>query len=225
MSNITFDLQQLLIPIGQYILLQDVTWERYEIILTAQGERDVGRSSRIAFCDEVLEIMVPLPEHEYLKRRIGSLIEDLLEELNIEFEGFGSTTWRRQQKMAGAEPDECFYIHNFAAVRGKIDIDLQRDPPPDLVLEIDITSRSLDRLTIYARLGVPEVWRVNQNQLRIYQLQDDYYEETESSLAFPNFPVKMLPNFVQSYQSGGRIALRQAFRKWVRNWLNTNSLS
>jgi len=234
MTNLTFEFKQLLVPVGQNILLQDISWNRYESILSGYGDYGVRRASRIAYCDEVLEIMVPLPEHEYLKRRIGSLIEDLLEELDIElaqgsrrsflrrsleFEGFGSTTWKKQQKMAGAEPDECFYIQNFAAVRGRVDIDLERDLPPDLVLEIDITSKSLDRLTIYARLGVPEVWQVERNQLRIYQLVNGLYEETESSLAFPEFPAKLLLPFVQDHLASGRIALRQAFRTWVRSRL------
>jgi Uma2 family endonuclease len=219
MTNLTFEFKQLLVPTGQSILLQDINWNRYESILSGYGDYYVRRTSRIAYCDEVLEIMVPLPEHEYLKRRIGSLIEDLLEELDIEFEGFGSTTWKKQQKMAGAEPDECFYIQNFAAVRGRVDINLERDPPPDLVVEIDITSKSLDRLTIYARLGVPEVWQVERNQLRIYQLVNGSYEETESSLAFPEFPAKLLLPFVQEHSASGRIALRQAFRAWVRSRL------
>lgn len=107
----------------------------------------------------MLEIIVPLSEDEYSEDAIGDLVKDLAEELAIEYECFASTTWRRQECMGGAEPDNCFYIQNLPAVRGRLNIDLNSDPPPDLVLEIDITSKSLDRLPIYAWLGVPEVWR------------------------------------------------------------------
>lgn len=118
--------------------------------------------------------------------------------------------------MGGAEPDNCFYIQNLAAIRGKLDIDLASDPPPDLVLEIDITSKSLNRLPIYARLGVPEVWRYDQKQLRLYQLVNGTYVETQNSLAFNEFPVKFIPDFIKQNLVAGRNALRQSFQLWVK---------
>jgi len=118
--------------------------------------------------------------------------------------------------MSGAEPDECFYIQNFPAIQGRLNIDLgQGDPPPDLVLEIDHTSKSLDSLPIYARLGIPEVWRYDKGELYIYQLTNNAYISAEFSLAFPDFPVKSLPNFVKQHMAQGRRVMRQLFSLWV----------
>lgn len=181
-SNPTIELNQLVLLPGQSVLLQNISWSKFEEILSELGEH---RASKLAYDQGVLEIMVPLPEHEYFKDAIGDLVKDLALELTIEYECFGSTTWRRKERMGGAEPDNCFYIQNISAIRGRLDIDFASDPPPDLVLEIDITSKSLDRLSIYARLNVPEVWRYDQKQLRLYQLVNGTYTETQTSLAFP----------------------------------------
>ncbi len=212
-TNLSIELNQLIVPPGQSVLLQNVSWQQFEDILLELGEH---RSSKITYYDQTLEIMTPLPEHEYFKSSIGDLVKDLADELGFEYECFGSTTWRKRKEAAGAEPDECFYIQNFPAIRGRLDIDLSQDPPPDLVLEIDITSKSLDSLPIYARLGVSEVWRYDRKQLRIYQLISGTYVETEASIAFPKFPVKSLLNFIQQNLADGRRALRQSFRVWVR---------
>lgn len=176
------------------------------------------RAKRIAYDQGMLEIMVPLPEHEYFTSSIGNLIQDLAEELGIEYECFGSTTWKKQEKMAGAEPDECFYIKSLPAILGRLDIDLNQDPPPDLVLEVDMTSKSLNRLRIYSRLGVPEVWRYDLGQLWLYQLVNEEYVETEISLAFPEFPLKRIPANVKQNPVTGRTALRRRFREWVKSF-------
>jgi Uma2 family endonuclease len=212
-NKLCIELNQLIVPVGECVLLQNVSWQQFKDILSELGEQ---RSSRVAYYDGILEIMVPLPEHEYFKSSIGDLVKDLADELGIEYECFGSTTWKKQKGAAGAEPDECFYIQNFPAIRGRLDIDLSQDPPPDLVLEIDITSKSLDSLLIYARLGVSEVWRYDRNQLLIYQLVNERYVETQTSLAFPEFPINSLPNFIKQNLADGRRALRQSFRMWVR---------
>lgn len=212
-SNSTVQLNQLVLLPGQSVLLQKISWSKFEQIISELGEH---RASRVAYDQGMLEIMVPLPEHEYFKDAIGDLVKDLAEELAIEYECFGSTTWRRQGLMGGAEPDNCFYIQNLPAIRGRLDIDLSSDPPPDLVLEIDITSKSLDRLPIYARLGIPEVWRYDKKQLRLYQLVNEMYVEIETSLAFSRFPVKSIPGFIEQNLAAGRNSLRQSFRLWIR---------
>lgn len=209
----TIKLNQLIVLPGRSVLLQNVTWHSFENILDELGE---NRAAQIAYDQGMLEIMVPLPEHEYFKDAIGDLVKDLAEELDIEYECFGSTTWRRQEHMAGAEPDSCFYFQNLHAIRGRLNIDLNQDPLPDLALEIDVTSKSLNRLPIYTRLGVPEVWRYDRKQLRIYQLLNGEHIEVENSLVFPEFPVKSLPDFVKQNLVTGRVALRRAFRTWVR---------
>ena len=207
-------INQIVVPPGQSVLLKDISWQKFEAILLGLGQ---DRSSKIVYDRGTLLIMVPLPEHEYFKEAISDLIKDLADELGMDYESYGSTTWRRQRVLGGAEPDNCFYFQNIAAICGKIDIDLERDPPPDLVLEIDITSSSLDSLPVYARLGIPEVWRYDRRQLRIYQLAKNTHVETEFSLAFPTFPVQAIPEFINKNLSLGRRTLRQSFRAWVRH--------
>jgi Uma2 family endonuclease len=193
-------------------LRQNISWQEFEEILAELGD---NRSSRVAYDRGTLEIMTPLPEHEGYKEIIGDLIKDLADELELNYESFGSTTWKKEVTLAGSEPDNCFYFQNERAVRGRLDINLAQDPPPDLVLEIDITSKSLDRLPIYARLGVPEIWRYDRSILKIYQLQAGQYQETDFSLAFPSIPVKEIPDFIIKNIILGRRKLRQKFRIWV----------
>ncbi|MEO0490972.1 MAG: Uma2 family endonuclease, partial [Cyanobacteria bacterium J06659_2] len=146
---VTLQLRQLDVPPGQRLLLHDVSWAEFEAILEELGEH---RGTRIAYDNNLLEIMAPLPEHEYFKETISIAIEDIAEALNQDYESYGSTTWRKQAEQAGLEPDNCFYFQNEARIRGKLEFDLNQDPPPDLALEIDITNKSLDRFPIYARL-------------------------------------------------------------------------
>lgn len=214
-TDLDVSINQIVVSPGQSILLRNISWQKFENILLALEE---NRASKLLYDRGTLEIVVPLPEHEYFKDCIGDLIKDLADELAINYECFGSTTWRCQDSMGGAEPDNCFYIQNEPAIRGRLDIDLAQDPPPDLVLEIDITSKSLDSLPIYARLGVPEVWRYDRKRLLIYHLEQGGYVEATFSLAFP-IPIQSLPEFIAQNLSLGRRVLRQVFRGWVRQQL------
>ena len=144
--------KQLDVQPGQRILLKDVSWQQFEGILEELGEK---RAARVAYNRGILEIMSPLPEHERNKEVLGDLVKVLLEELDIEFLPLGSTTFKNQLMSQGIEPDNCFYIQNEAAIRGKNRLDLTIDPPPDLALEIDITSRT--HPNIYEALRVPEL--------------------------------------------------------------------
>lgn len=136
--------------------------------------------------------------------------------LDVDYETLGSTTWKRQDLLAGVEPDNCFYIQNESLIRGNLEFDLTQDPPPDLALEIALTSKSLARFPIYARLRIPEIWRYDKGQFKIYQLQDETYVETKKSLAFPNFPVQEIVSFIQQNRQLGKKYLRRAFRSWVQ---------
>ncbi len=195
------------------VLLHNITWQQFESLLECLGER---RSSRIAYDSGTLEIMTPLPEHEYFKQSISIAIEDIAEVLDYNYESYGSTTWRREVELAGLEPDNCFYFQNESLVRGKLQFDLNQDPPPDLALEIDLTSKSLNRFPIYARLGIPEIWCYEQGKLRIYQLESGQYNEVEQSSIFPMLSIRQLPELIESHRFQGRRALRRAVRQWVR---------
>jgi tetratricopeptide (TPR) repeat protein len=205
---------------GESKLLHNVSWEEFENILAAMSD---NRSSRVAYDRGTLEIIMPTQTHEYYKEIISFLVQELADEMGKDCEPYGSTTWRRKAKEAGAEPDNSFYIQNESLVRGRVDIDLDQDPPPDLVLEIDYTSKSLDRMPIYARLGVPELWRYDNNTLSIYQLQAGKYNEADTSPTFGGFPARDIPSFIEQNISAGRRVLRQSFRAWVRQYLAETS--
>jgi Uma2 family endonuclease len=205
------------ISTGQSVVLENVSWQTYEKLLIELAECS---SLRLAYDRGILEIMAPLPEHEYFKEAIGDLVKDLADELDVNYETLGSTTWKRQDLLAGVEADNCFYVQNELLIRGKLDFDLTRDPPPDLALEIDLTSKSLDRFPLYARLRVPEIWRYDKGQIKIYQLQGEAYVETNTSLAFPNFPVQEIIPFIQQNRALGKKDLRRAFRSWVQQRIN-----
>ena len=201
-------------------LRHNVSWEEFENILAEMGD---NRSSRVAYDRGTLEIIMPSQPHEYYKEIISFLVQELADEMGKDCEPYGSTTWRRKAKEAGAEPDNSFYIQNESLVRGRVDIDLDQDPPPDLVLEIDYTSKSLDRMPIYARLGVPELWRYDNNTLSIYELQAGKYNEADTSPTFGGFPARDIPSFIEQNISAGRRVLRQSFRAWVRQYLAETS--
>jgi Uma2 family endonuclease len=194
------------------VMLYNISWQQFENLLRDLGET---RAARITYDDGNLEIMTPLPEHEYYKKVISTAVEDIAEELNLEYESLGSTTLKQEPKMAGVEPDDCFYFQNEALVRGRLDLDLRKDPPPDLVLEIDVTSKSLNRFSIYARLGVPEIWCYDSGELKIYLLQDEEYIESAKSLVFPNLEIRDLPKLIEQNRANGRRAIRKAVREWV----------
>ncbi len=200
------------VPPGQHVLLRDVTWQEFETILDELGEH---RAARVAYNRGILEIMTPLPEHEFDKEIISDLLKALLEELDIEFVSLGSTTFKNQQMAQGIEPDQCFYIQNESKIRGKKRLDLAIDPPPDLALEIDITSRT--HPNIYEGLKVPELWRFDKGKLQIYLLQGNKYIASQSSLNFPDLPlVDVIPQYLEQSQIAGRNATLKAFRRWVR---------
>ncbi|WP_414550315.1 Uma2 family endonuclease [Anabaena sp. CCY 0017] len=198
------------------VVLYNISWQQFENLLQDLGE---SRAARIAYDNGNLEIMTPLPEHEHYKEVISDLVKDIADTLDLDYESYGSTTWKRESRMAGLEADNCFYFQNEAEIRGRLDLDLNQDPPPDLALEIDVTSKSLNRFPIYARLGVPEVWCYDSGELKINLLQNEEYLESETSLVFPSLPIRELPRLIEKNRTEGRRAMRKAVRGWVRGVL------
>lgn len=209
-------LKQVVILPGQQLRLQDISWQQFEELLEDWGE---GRSARFSYSDGQLEIMVPLPEHEDDKSIIGDFVKVILEELEIEFRSLGSTTFKNQAMKQAVEPDECFYIENERQIRGKKRIDLEFDPPPDLAIEIDITSRT--KFDNYQQLGVPELWRFNGNNLEICVLEHGKYLKSQQSLHFPQFSIaESLPKYLEESKVVGRNKTMKLFRSWVREQIN-----
>lgn len=211
---VTVELRQIDVPLGKSLLLRDVSWAEFEAILAELGNH---RSTRIAYDEGFLEITAPFPKHECFNQEISTAIGDMAEVLQQNYECYGSTIWRRKAKQAGIEPDNCFYFQNEALVRGKLEFDLDRDPPPDLALEVDLTSKSPDRFPIYARLGVPEIWCYDSGVLTIYLLEGDSYEVSDQSRVFPTLDIRALPQLIESQRSAGRLALRRSVREWVKD--------
>jgi Uma2 family endonuclease len=209
---VTLHLKQLNVPPGGRIILTDVIWSKFEEILQELGEK---RASKVAYFQNKLEIRMPLPEHEFDKEIIGDMVKILLEELEIDRECYGSTTFKRKDMEAGIEPDNCFYIQNYRLMIGKRRLDLTVDPPPDLAIEVDVTSKT--QLSAYEALGVAELWLFSQGSLKINVLQGAEYVESSFSPIFPNLPIiEGVSQFVEmSLKQGSSTALR-AFRKWIR---------
>ncbi|MBW4693293.1 MAG: Uma2 family endonuclease [Lyngbya sp. HA4199-MV5] len=208
---VTLQLRQLLVDPGQRIKLQEISWSEFEAILDELGDK---RACRIAYSDGVLEIRMPLPEHEVDKELIGDMVKILLEELDLDNECFGSTTFKRQDLTKGIEPDQCFYIENHAVMIGKRRIDLTVDPPPDLAIEVDVTSKT--GLDAYQALGVPELWRFEDGRLRMSVLQNGQYHDVNTSPHFPQFPLlDGIAQFLERSQADGRSRTLKAFRRWV----------
>ncbi|CAD0219457.1 Uma2 family endonuclease [Planktothrix agardhii] len=195
------------------VVLYNISWQQFENLLINLGQT---RAARIAYDNGTFEIMTPLPKHEYYKEAIGISIQDIAEELDINYESYGSTTWKREARLAGIEPDNCFYFQNEAKIRGRLELNLNQDPPPDLALEIDMTHKSLNRFPIYARLGIPEIWCYDSGELKIYQLQQETYGEVETSSVFPMLRVQEIPTIIEQYRLDGKLAVRRAIRNWAR---------
>lgn len=206
------ELRQLRIQPGQQLLLEDVSWQQLESMLAELGE---SRATRLSYSNGILEIMVPLPEHEKAKEIISDMVKILLSERGINYDSLGSTTLKNERMTQAVEPDACFYIQNQAAVIGKNRLDMSVDPPPDLAIEIDLTSRTL--LNNYQILGVPELWRYGRQGLQINILESGRYMESELSSTFPDISIIELVNrYVQQSQISGSSQAIQAFKSWVK---------
>jgi len=203
--TITTPIKTIALSPGSHLLIPNVTWEQYEELLEELGEE--RRIPRINYCNGTLELMSPLPAHERPHRIISDIVKLLLDAQGREWEDFGSTTFKKL-KQAGLEPDTCFYIQNAERVRDLLRMDMTQDPPPDLAIEADVTSKTT--LEAYAALQVPEVWIYDNNKLKIHLLQNGEYQESASSATFPELAIaEMIPQLVQqAFQEGTSKMLR-----------------
>ncbi|MBX2862573.1 MAG: Uma2 family endonuclease [Leptolyngbyaceae cyanobacterium MAG.088] len=203
---VTIPIRALKLSPGSHLLIENISWDQYDALLTELGEERV--SPRINYCNNTLELMAPLPIHERPNRLIADIVKALLDSQDRDWEDFGSTTFRKAQ-AAGLEPDTCFYIKNAEYMRTCERFDPAQDPPPDLSIESDVTSRTT--LETYGLLQVPEVWIYTSGTLEIYILQGDDYVLSNESLTFPSLPLgEMIPELLQqAKQIGSRKMLKQ----------------
>ena len=163
--------------------------------------------------------MTPLAKHERYKDLLATIARVISDDLGIELESLGSTTFSEEWMERGAEPDTCFYIANVAAILGKDRIDLNTDPPPDIAVEVDISHPSIRKLPIYEEMRVPEVWLYNETSLRIFLLGANGYAESPTSRSFPIVTSAALTQALEQSKTQGQSAVLRAFRAWLQTQL------
>jgi len=201
------------------VILRGVSWQTFKALMADVGD---DRAWRIAYDRGVLDIRMPLEEHEEPKRLIESFVEAMVDELGIELRSLGSLTLEREELTRAVEPDSCFYIQNESAVRGR-NINLPDSPPPDLVVESDYTNYSVNKDSIYAALGVTELWRYEKQTLLVYQLVEGQYQQAAKSLAFPFLPIAEVPGFIEQSKTIGQRSAVRLFRQRIREILHESS--
>ncbi|MBY0374499.1 MAG: Uma2 family endonuclease [Bryobacteraceae bacterium] len=195
------------------VVIVDATWETYERML----EENKGRNGiRITFDRGALQLMVMSARHERPNRILAEIVARLAHELKIDVEPFGSTTIKREDQQRGFEPDSSFYIRHAARMRERQEVDWAHDPPPDLIIEVDVTSDSLNRFPIFAAFGVPEVWRYREPNVEIFELQNGAYRASERSLAFPIMSTAELSRWVAARAAQSSWDWEDALRAWIR---------
>jgi Uma2 family endonuclease len=203
-------------PAENYLILHPISWQTFGRICE---ELSQNSSKRLTYNQGYLQIMSPLMEHENNNWFISRLVFIMAEEWDLNIKSVGSLTLKRDDIQKGIEPDACFYLKNEPEVRNKLSIDLnQGDKPPDLAIEIDITSGSLDKFPIYAALAVPEIWRYDGNNLRFYGLNQktNSYEEITESLAFPLLDITLIPSWLEQRFIIGETATLKQVRQWIK---------
>jgi Uma2 family endonuclease len=194
------------------IVLHDIPWQSYKTIRHALPDRHIF----LTYDQGTLEIMVLSAEHEQYKSKLSLLVHILARHCRKNLSGFGSFTQQREGLLKGIESDDCFYIDSLPAVLGKKNIDLERDPPPDLALEVDVKHSSLDRLEICAALKISEVWLFDGKTLTVLVLREGKYEPVEFSPTFPGIPMDELARFILLGVEKGELVMWEEFEKWLR---------
>lgn len=204
--------QTFAIPEKQQFVLDGMSWRSYERALRTFD----GRRVRINFSRGVLEILTLSPEHERLKYLLARMVDVLVEELGWDSANFGSMTFKQRPK--GMEPDECFWIAHELDVRGRDTLDPATDPPPDLVLEIEVSRSVVNRLAILAAMGATEVWRYDGQHLRAMLLGTDRkFHSSPTSRSFPFLPLDEVVDFLNQRTTQSNTAILRSFRTWVRD--------
>jgi Uma2 family endonuclease len=204
-------------PDAEHFTLSAVGWGFYDLVLRGLKNRNVF----VTYDRGAIELMSPSYEHEQVSELFGVLLRILADELELPLTGGGSTTFRRRDLDRGLEPDCCFYIKNEPRVRGRRRINLAKDPPPDLAVEVEVSRRAIDRVPIYEAIGVPELWRYDGRRLGVSVLagrgKNRRYRAAAKSLAFPTLPLDQVHDLIQSNWTLGETAWRRAARVWVRD--------
>lgn len=201
-------------PADSVLTQHGASWNDYEELLDSVGE---SSGLRISYDDGTLQIMSPSSKHERRARLIEQLVGLLSLRLRIRVLYYGSSTMKKRRKQKGVEPDACFYVQNALMVGTKDQIDFETDPPPDVVVEIDLHHGSLSKFPIYAAFGVPELWRCDGDSLTIYHLRDEQYVASEASLSLPILTGAVLTEFLARSPKQDQYDILLAFEEWLKN--------
>ena len=201
------------LPTRAAVTFQDVSWEEYEQLLEEVGE---STQLRVSYNDGTLNIMTLSSEHESYAAFINLLVGHLSFRLRINIRFFGSATMKKQTLTKGSEPDACFYVQSARVIGNKMQIDFAVDPPPDIVVEVDIHHDSRDKFSIYAALEVPEIWRYDGKELTIHHLQEDRYISADNSLALPVLSCRALTDLLAQLAKDGESQTLVAFDEWLQ---------
>jgi Uma2 family endonuclease len=205
-APVTISVRAITLSPGSHLLIENVSWQQYEALLAELGEERT--IPKINYCHNTLELMSPLPIHERPNRIMADIVKTLLDIQDRDWEDFGSTTFRKAQE-AGLEPDSCFYIQHAARMRACKRFDLNQDPPPDLAIESDVTSKTT--IAAYQILQVPEVWIYDNQQLSIYLLTEGNYQLSTDSTTFPSLKItELVPQLIATAE---RIGTRQMLKQ------------
>ncbi len=197
------------------VILSDVAWETYDQFV--QETMDITANPRFYYEKECLLIMPLSAEHESINRVIASIVDSLAEEFQINSRCLGSSTYQRQDIERGFEPDSCFYFENEPKIRGVKRLDMMIHPAPDLIIEVDITSLSTNRQSIFAAFGVPEIWRFDGEKMQILKLETSKYTEISNSLALPKVTSEKLTEFLQKSEILSRLEWISEVRNWAKS--------
>jgi Uma2 family endonuclease len=192
----------------------NVSWEEYEELIERLGQ---AAGLRISFDEGILKIMTLSPEHERYVRFFEGMITVIRLRLRLNMLSFGSATMRQKKNKKGNEPDACFYVQTASVIGNRVDIDFSTDPPPDIVVEVDIHHDSMDKFPIYAALGVTEIWRYDGKHLAIHRLEGDEYVSVEQSIALPVLSSRVLTDFLNRLSGEGESSALIAFDQWLES--------
>ena len=197
----------------QRFVIRQSSWQTYQTVLKAFEDSPV----RVTFDRGALELMSPSGPHERLKKLLDRLISAAAEELEISLRSQGSTTFSREELNRGLEPDECYYIEHEPDVRDRDDVGSDA-PPPDLAVEVEVSRTALDRMGIYADLGVPEVWRLSGTDLVMLRLDESgSYREVDRSEIFPQIPRSVFTELLDRRFETTELNLVRDFRRWIQD--------
>jgi len=213
--TIAIDSEIELIPDENHQVLEGVSWETYESLL--KDFEATGQRKRVTYDNGRMVIVSPLLKHESWKTLLGCIVEAICDARDIPIRTVGSTTWRRKKKKKGLEPDESVYIQHEKLVRSRLELDLKKDPPPDIAIEVDLRPYLKNKLNVYAGLGIPEVWCFDGFELEMFALQDTQeYEKIDRSMALPFVKPSDLRRFLDLFTELDQNSIMRKVREWAK---------